>query len=970
MKRLLLTFLIFLLYLPTASSQYYFGRNKVNYDNFDWHVLKTEHFDIYYYPEMQELAEIGAAYAEDAYQRLADKFDHNINNSIPLIFYSNHLHFQQTNVTPNLIQPGVGGFFEFLKGRVVIPANGSLYDFHHVINHELVHVFMHSKSNRTLKDHRKRNYTMPPLWFTEGLAEYWGEGWDSEAEMFIRDATIAGYLVPLSQMYRIYGTFLMYKEGQAICKFIAEKFGEEKLLQLIENLWMSDSFSEVMRLTLGVTYKEFDELWLYHLKKEKYPILDDNDMPGMVSQRLTREGVNTKPTYCQRDGKENLIFVSNRVGYSNIYSMPYSSFEGEENLEIVVKGERTSEFEAFNLLKSKIDANESGELAFVAKSKGKDAIYKLDLDTEEVLERLQFDEIVTIFSPNWSPDGDEVVFTGVNFSGKSDLYIYNFPEKKLKKLTNDFYDDRDPTWSPNGQFIAFSSDRSPAGKSGAYNLFLCKIETGDIVYLTFGDHKDLTPSWSPDGRAIVFTSDRDGAFNIWTMTLPPEKTQYVASIGGVSSNAPEAVAYPSALDQATELKKLTRYVTGAFDPEWTPDGSIVFTAFENFSFQLRRIENIEKKIHTTTAARADSLLGAPEPWRMPNLAGDSEISSFRYRKKFSLDIAQSQINQDPIFGTSGGAQLAFSDMLGNEQYYFLLYNTASNQSEILENFNVAVTKINLGKRTNTAYGLYHFAGNYYNFADGFFFERRYGGFASISYPLSVFRRIEANFNIRKSERRAFGLSGDVNGLLVSNFLSFTKDNSLWGATGPMDGERFSLSIGNTLDIKGAKTNFITLIADYRKYFRIGRQVSYATRFWTAMNRGKGADLYRFYMGGSWDLRLYPRWRIWGKNLFLVSQELRFPFIDRFNVAFPFGGIGFSAIRGALFVDLGNAWDDRLTDVLGAAGFGARLRFGGFLVLRYDVGRRFAVQNIDQGFSVDHIKVDPQWYHRFFFGWDF
>ncbi|MFQ5631698.1 MAG: BamA/TamA family outer membrane protein [bacterium] len=366
----------------------------------------------------------------------------------------------------------------------------------------------------------------------------------------------------------------------------------------------------------------------------------------------------------------------------------------------------------------------------------------------------------------------------------------------------------------------------------------------------------------------------------------------------------------------------------------------------------------------------DSLLGAPKPWSMPKLTGKSQISSFRYKKKFSLDIAQSQINQDPIFGTSGGAQLAFSDMLGNDQYYFLIYNTASSQSEILENFNVAVTKVNLKRRANTAYGLYHFAGNYYNFAEGFFYERRYGGFASVSYPLSVFRRIEASINIRKSDRQSFGLTGDVDGLLVSNFISYTKDNSLWGASGPMDGERFTLSIGNTLDIHKSNTNFLTIIADYRKYFRLGQQVSYATRLWTAMNRGKGAELYRFFMGGSWDLRLYPRWRIWGKNLFLVSQELRVPFIERFNIAFPFGGIGFSSIRGALFFDLGNAWDDRLTDILGATGFGARLRLGGFLVLRYDLGRRFTIRNIDQGFSFDAIKVQPEWQHRFFFGWDF
>ena len=148
--------LIFVLSASTASAQFfYFGRNKVQYTDFEWHVLRTEHFDIYYYPEMKELAERGAFFAEESYKLLEVKFNHTLNKRVPLIFYSSHLHFQQTNTTRGFIPEGVGGFFEFLKGRVVIPSDGSTAQFRHVIRHELVHVFMHSKISRVLIDHRK-----------------------------------------------------------------------------------------------------------------------------------------------------------------------------------------------------------------------------------------------------------------------------------------------------------------------------------------------------------------------------------------------------------------------------------------------------------------------------------------------------------------------------------------------------------------------------------------------------------------------------------------------------------------------------------------------------------------------------------------------------------------------------------------------------------------------------------------------
>ena len=128
--------LLFLLLAQTASAQfYYFGRNKVQYTNFDWKVMRTEHFEIYYYTEMKELAERGAQFAEDSYRSHEQQFNHNISRRIPLVFYSSHLHFEQTNITPDFIPEGVGGFFEFLKGRVVIPYDGSMKRFEHVIRH-------------------------------------------------------------------------------------------------------------------------------------------------------------------------------------------------------------------------------------------------------------------------------------------------------------------------------------------------------------------------------------------------------------------------------------------------------------------------------------------------------------------------------------------------------------------------------------------------------------------------------------------------------------------------------------------------------------------------------------------------------------------------------------------------------------------------------------------------------------------
>src|SRR5260370_24969635 len=98
LRRLFQYFFLSVVLTSSASAQiFYFGRNKVQYTDFDWHVLKTEHFDIYYYPEMKDLAGRGAFFAEESYKVLEQKFNHNVSNRIPLIFYSSHLHFEQSN---------------------------------------------------------------------------------------------------------------------------------------------------------------------------------------------------------------------------------------------------------------------------------------------------------------------------------------------------------------------------------------------------------------------------------------------------------------------------------------------------------------------------------------------------------------------------------------------------------------------------------------------------------------------------------------------------------------------------------------------------------------------------------------------------------------------------------------------------------------------------------------------------------
>ena len=940
--------LIFLIFITTASAQFfYFGRNKVQYTKFDWHVLKTEHFDIYYYPEMKDLAERGAFLAEESYRVLEQKFVHNVLSRIPLIFYSTHLHFEQTNTTPGLVPEGVGGFFEFIKGRVVIPYNGSMRDFGHVIRHELVHVFMYSKINRDLLDHRLVQDRLPPLWFVEGLAEYWSEGWDTQSEMVMRDATLSNYLVPLGEMDRIYGSFLMYKEGQNILQFIGERYGEERMLRLMENFWKSDDFEEVFEMTLGRNYEKFDEEWTYNLRKQYYPMLGAADQPGGVTTPVVRDGFNSKPVYYRKGNQREIFFIGNHSGYTSVYRINLDSALISRKFRpvLIIEGERTDELEAFHIFQSQMSISKNGILSFITKSGENDALHLYDIEKEKLIETLHFKELVVLGSQSWSPDGKQITFTAIDKSGTSDLYAWNIESKELQRFTNDLYDERDPDWAPDGETIVFTSDRTPFGREGKYNIFSYNIKTHDIRYLTYGKESYYSPHFSPDGKNLMFASDLDGARNVWMMNI-------------------------DSILQTKEMRKITQFTTAAFDPVWA-DSNLVFVGFENFGFQIRCMGDIFGVYDSSRIRKRLDFLVTEQPWKPELASGASEIQSLKYSEDYSLDVAQSQVSTDPVFGTAGGAYISMSDLFGNEQYNFLLYNTAQSTDELLSSFNVAISRVSLQQRTNYAYGIYRFSGRRYDLTDPdvYFFEKVFGGYFALSYPLSKFHRISLSTSISHSVKDAEA-SGYINSaydnvdlsrkaLFLSNSISFTHDNSLWGPSGPLDGSRFNITLAYTSDIQYSHANYYSVIFDFRHYLRLGAMSAFASRFWLFYNDGQEAR--RFFLGGSWDLRGYPRWSLRGKKLWMTSQELRFPFIDRLQFQFPFGGMTFFGIRGALFFDAGNAWDDLYHQTFGSVGGGIRFNIANIIVLRYDIGKRIEnnMKNFQSGL-----------FYQFFFGWDF
>src|SRR5690606_20753054 len=139
--RALLAVIVIVLATTPAEAQY-FGRQKVQYEDFDWQVLRADHFDIYHYPGTETITRDAARMSERWYTRLSFGFQHEFDRK-PLIFDADRPDFQQTNVIGGALSEGTGGVTESLKNRVIMPWTGVYAENDHVLGHELVHVFQY-----------------------------------------------------------------------------------------------------------------------------------------------------------------------------------------------------------------------------------------------------------------------------------------------------------------------------------------------------------------------------------------------------------------------------------------------------------------------------------------------------------------------------------------------------------------------------------------------------------------------------------------------------------------------------------------------------------------------------------------------------------------------------------------------------------------------------------------------------------
>jgi hypothetical protein len=611
--------------------------------------------------------------------------------------------------------------------------------------------------------------------------------------------------------------------------------------------------------------------------------------------------------------------------------------KGKRREKRLLRGGTSTRFESFHLFDNRPDVSKSGLIVLSSKQGGRDALMLVDSDRGRVVRRFDFRNLVAIHDPALAPDDQSVVFSGQDYGGRTDLYRVSWPEDRtrLERLTNDDFDDVEPDISPDGRWVAFSSDRGDRG--GRYSLFRLSLagETppSPPVALNSGETAvseasfalassalapadfvpavprpealseppsgdDRQPVYSPDGEWIAFRSTRGGTSDLWVRPSVP----------------------------SLEARRVTKLQGPASDPDWLSNGSgLLFTAQHEVLFRTYEV----RFDPDTLAVEPESL-----PERIPVLpVAAYEDPSSRYERRLGFDLVQSAIGYDPSGGGAEPAgQLALSDVLGNEQIYIYVGNDADRYGNFWDGFQGSVTYINRARRLNWGVGLFRLTETYDADLDLVRREPRVGIQGLVSYPISKFTRVEGSVVVRHAQNHFYRSGQFGSADLVSNFASLVHDNTRWTWMGPSGGQRLFLSAGFTRDLAGSDGNYTTLRAEARQYAMPLPHVVSVTRV-QAQSSG-GADAQRYYMGGTFALRGYDRRSFAGFQTMLVQEELRLPLLRRLRLAVP-GMSTLPYIGGAAFADAAWFVNGPTRMRAGSAGFGVYLLGGYYPAIRWN-----------------------------------
>jgi hypothetical protein len=526
------------------TDQSQFGKNRVQYKNFNWRYYSSDNFDIYFYDGGQENALIAAKFLEKEFERITDIIGYAPYSKTKIFLYNSNKDLLQSNVGVGGKKYTVGGQTDFVKSQVELAYPGTMSEFKNELVRQISEMLISDMMfGGSLTDMFQSAYLMSlPSWFIQGAARYIAEGWSIPMDDFIREQFEEDKNVKLNRLTGEEAALA----GQSVWNFIAVRYGKSSISNILNLTRIIRNEESSIVNTLGIPYRLFLRQWTAYY----------SEMAAQVDQSYQYP---TEENRLRRNNRKK--FNYNQVAFSpdGTYLAYSENYKGKYKVKVLntkTGKERSVHNSGYKVINQDFDTDvpllnwsNNQTLAIVGYENGSNFLwlYNMGSKSKRAINLRRFNQVKSI---DFNANG-QLAIMSADVNGQNDLFYYSPNRNTLRRITNDIYDDLHPKFLPGTSKIVFSSNRPedslyyqdiPAKEiqlnseiDDNFNIFIYSGEDTDslLTRVTNTVSRDIKPV-PQDENTIYYLSDQRGIYNIFKYDLKDslfnQVTNYALSV--------------------------------------------------------------------------------------------------------------------------------------------------------------------------------------------------------------------------------------------------------------------------------------------------------------------------------------------------------------------------------------------------------------------------------------------------------
>ncbi len=494
-----------------------YGKNRVQYNDFDWVFYRLDRYDVYFYRGNEELAAQVARLTEKHLVRVENFLDAPLDERVQILVFNNLSDLKQSNVNSNDDEDyNTAGVTRISGRRLFLYFNGNYEELEDNLRSGLTEVVLSNLVYGSFTESIKNSALLNlPEWYVEGLISYMGDRWNSKVDTRVRDGFLSGRYKRINALM---GEEARYA-GHSMWYYIGQTYGQKVIKNIVYMAIINRNIESGFNYILGKDLDAITDGWRNYYKNLYKEAAEEDDLQGKPLLKAPKNRV-----FVRMSASENgryLAYVCQKFGEYKVYIYDRERDKKKRILKGGYKIAQNTDY-SFPLMAWHPNNN---ILAMITEEKGFIFLNFYNLE-EGKLEKKNFYKFDKVLSFQYSRDGQRFLLSAVK-DGQSDIFLYTILNTKVEQLTNDSYDDLNPAFFDNDKRVAFTSNRITDTLKQGEESFAFPQETFDIFAMEAREPEDTSVIWRmtnsmgiDEGNLaeyapgfLAFTSNASGTLN-------------------------------------------------------------------------------------------------------------------------------------------------------------------------------------------------------------------------------------------------------------------------------------------------------------------------------------------------------------------------------------------------------------------------------------------------------------------------